>query len=366
MNILLVEDSEHFRTAIVAMLNYWSNTSCDIKCAGSLAEGKRAVEKGSFDLILLDLQLPDSHSINTLSELRRRSTNIPIVVLTGSDDAELGVAAMQAGAQDYIVKTDVNARVLQRCISYAMERSRRQALEQERIHLLEEREEFMATLTHDLKNPLIGSNRVLKLLEDELIGPQNAEQKKMLRKLAQSNTALLSMIQNIIELYRYEKDVHTLLRENTDLSELVSSYLAEISPLIEEKALHLNAQLNDSTVVQVDQLSIRRVVQNLVDNAVKFSPEGGSITVKVWPDDERINLQVTDSGPGVPQAERGHLFQRFWQGGAGKAYTPGTGLGLYLCRQIVEAHAGEICYNDQESAGASFLVRLPSQAAMCN
>jgi signal transduction histidine kinase len=96
-----------------------------------------------------------------------------------------------------------------------------------------------------------------------------------------------------------------------------------------------------------------------MDNAIKFSPEGGLVTVKLWQDLDEAVLEVSDCGPGVAEEDKLRLFQRFWQGRMGRLHSAGTGLGLYLSRQIVEAHEGRIKYSSKEREGAIFTVSLP-------
>ncbi|HEY9715950.1 MAG TPA: ATP-binding protein [Trichormus sp.] len=360
IRILLIEDHVVFSKAVTAMISLSTQADARVVVANRLNSGLLMLTKENFDLVLLDLNLPDSHGITTLVKVREQSPKAPIVVLTGHDDERAAIEALSLGAQDYLVKGDVNARQLNRTISYAIERKKLQSVEAERLRLYEQREDFMATLTHDLKNPLIGANRLLESITKGHVGEISPDIRDLLLVVHEGNAALLNMICNLLEVYRYEKDIHTLIRENTDLAKLIRKYLTEAEPLIQQRGLKLETQIVDSpSPVFADQNAILRVVQNLIDNAIKFSPEGGLVTVKLWQDQDEAVLEVSDNGPGVAEEDKFRLFQRFWQGRMGRLHSAGTGLGLYLSRQIVEAHEGRIKYSSNDREGAIFTVSLP-------
>ncbi|HEY9778236.1 MAG TPA: hybrid sensor histidine kinase/response regulator [Planktothrix sp.] len=360
ITILLIEDSDAFSRAVSAMLGLYAPVTTTVVMADKLAKGLELLGQRSFDLVLLDLTLPDSHGLETLEQVRAASPSVPVVVLTGLTDEHLAVDALGIGAQDYLLKGDINARELNRTVVFALERKRLQRAESERIKLYEQREDFMATLTHDLKNPLIGANRVLELVCTGQAGDVSHESVHLLQKVRESNSALLAMIRNLVEVYRYEKDINTLIRENTDLSHLVRKYLDEVEPLFQERGVTVHSEFQEHPQkIFADQHAILRVVQNLVENAIKFSPSGGMVSVKLWQDDRLAMLAVSDNGPGIAEADIQRLFQRFWQGHAGRTHTVGTGLGLYLCRQIVEAHDGRISCTSKEREGSTFTVSLP-------
>jgi two-component system, sensor histidine kinase and response regulator len=358
--ILVVEDSVSFATALAAMLVSNPPIPLDVSVTYTLKSALEKLKQAQFDLIITDLDLPDSRHMETVSRLNEAAPNIPVIVLTGSETDNLGITAIQSGAQDYLLKGDLKPGQLHRAVVYALERSRAQSLEKERIKLYKEREDFMATLTHDLKNPLLGANRILQMLADETLGPLNDKQRDVLEKLVDSNRGLLMMIRNLLEVYRYEKDSATVCKEITDLRRLLVSYIDEIEPSIEHKGIQLITEVPQAMdEVCADPNSMLRVFQNLVENAVKFTPCGGRITLRLWQDHDKALFEISDTGPGIPPQERAELFQRFHQGQLGQRCSPGTGLGLYLCRQIVEAHHGDIRFSEGKDDGTTFRVEIP-------
>jgi PAS domain S-box-containing protein len=230
----------------------------------------------------------------------------------------------------------------------------------ERVKLAKQREDFVATLTHDLKNPLIGQDRLLDLILGQHVGPMVGEQADMLSLLKAGTREMLELIGTLLEVYRYDEGSPQLRLEQVDLMDLVNGCIAQASPLAEANKTKINLNLPVSLPrLLADQIALRRVVKNLLDNAIKFTPAGGTIEVSCVPTGEMLTIIVEDSGTGIPAEEQPKLFQRFAQGRSGRRQSAGTGLGLYLCRQIVEAHGGKIACSSEEGRGSKFLFTIP-------
>ncbi|HEY9685219.1 MAG TPA: hybrid sensor histidine kinase/response regulator [Oculatellaceae cyanobacterium] len=357
ISILLVEDNPADAIYVEEVLSHESHTVTTVQ---RLGDAKNRVLAEKFDIVLLDLSLPDGQGMETFLSLNEYLTVTPVIILTGLDDEDTSLQAVKLGAQDYILKKEMTEYQLSRAIRYAIERKQSEESHM-RLAVLEQREEFMATLTHDLKVPLIGANRILELMAAETWGKVNPEQIQLLLQMRDNNKQLLSMVQNLIEVYRFEREANSVNLERTNLVKTIRSCIADIEPIVKNRNIELKTDFRDVDAdVVADGVAIRRVVQNLLDNAVKFTPRGGSITVSTQPAEDFVSMEVADTGPGVPESERDRLFKRFSQGTTGRKYTPGTGLGLYLCKQIVEAHKGEITFASREEKGSTFRVKLPA------
>ena len=355
ISVLLVEDSLPDVRYVKEML---APPSYIVVHKKTLCDAHELTEGASCDVVLLDLSLPDAHGIETLLDMLQHMPSIPIIVLTGLDDEDVAIEAVKLGAQDYILKKEINEYTLTRTIRYAIERKQKEA-DAQRLVVLEQHEEFMATLTHDLKNPLIGANRILELLAEQALGKVSIEQAKILLQLRDSNKLLLSMIQNLIEVYKFEKNAKAVCLENTNLYKIVTSCIDDIAPIAENREIEIVPELQDNIKdVLVDATAIRRVLQNLLDNALKFTPAGGKIRLTLKALNGTVIIEITDTGPGISQEEQKLLFQRFSQGQLGRKYTPGTGLGLFLCKQIVDAHQGKITCLSAEGTGTTFRIEL--------
>ncbi|HEY9732548.1 MAG TPA: ATP-binding protein [Drouetiella sp.] len=231
----------------------------------------------------------------------------------------------------------------------------------DRVQLQQQREDFVATLTHDLKTPVSATNRAVKLLLDGDFGELNSEQREILSTLLQSNTTLYSLVQTLLDVYRFDSGVKEMQMMPCDLSSLVAQFVTEVMPLAQERKIELITVLPETTrEISCDREEIRRVVQNLIDNSLKFTPSGGKIKVELSQNPDTTTLTVSDTGRGIPPENMAKLFQRFWQAGSSGRYYASTGLGLYLSRKIVEGHGGQIWCESQAGKGSQFTVELPS------
>lgn len=227
-----------------------------------------------------------------------------------------------------------------------------------RLELFNQREEFMASLTHDLKSPLIAANRILELMAAKAWGPISDDQSDLLIQLRDSNKTLLSMISSLLDVYRFERDLDSLELETIDLCEIVSSCLNNIYAIAVSRRINLLHEMPEKAFVKADSLAIRRVFQNVLDNALKFTPDNGRIQVKLNVGTNSIVVSIEDTGPGIADGDQARLFQRFAKGKSHQAMQ-GTGLGLYLCKQIVDAHGGKIFYEPAQPIGSKFKIQLP-------
>jgi len=231
----------------------------------------------------------------------------------------------------------------------------------DRVLLHHQREDFVATLTHDLKTPVLANNRAVGYLIDGDFGPVSDEQKEVLSTILQSNNALYSLVQTLLDVYKFDSGVKEFHMRNCNLAAILTQMVTEIMPLAQDRGVSLTAILPaDTNEVVCDEAEIRRLLQNLIDNSLKFTPSGGSITVSISQDTDKTLLTVKDTGKGIPEENKPKLFQRFWQAGSTGRYYASTGLGLYLCRRITEGHNGRIWCESTLGMGSVFHVELPN------
>lgn len=229
----------------------------------------------------------------------------------------------------------------------------------DRVLLQQQREDFVATLTHDLKTPVLATNRAVKFFLEGDFGSISDEQKEVLETILHSNTSLYSLVQTLLEVYRFDSGVKQLMRTHCNIAGIITQMVTEIMPLAQHKGVELKAVLPaDAVDIKCDEEEIRRVLQNLIDNSLKFTPAGGSITVSMEQSEHNTKVTVTDTGRGIPEENKPKLFQRFWQAGSTGRYYASTGLGLYLCRRIMEAHDGRIWCESKEGEGSSFHIEF--------
>jgi protein-histidine pros-kinase len=226
--------------------------------------------------------------------------------------------------------------------------------------LMEQREDYVATLTHDLKTPILAANRAIKLLVDGDFGELNTAQSQILRTILDSNDGMFNLVRTLLDVYRYESGVKTLDIGEYDLAQFAAQLVEELKPIAEEKKISILTEFpSEPVMVKCDADEIRRVMQNVIDNAFKYTPDGGRVCVTLKREGEQISCSVADNGRGISESDQNQLFQRFWKQGSGGRQYASTGLGLYLCRKIVELHGGKIGCTSKLGEGSAFTFTLP-------
>lgn len=323
------------------------------------------IQKSPPQLVLLDVMMPgmDGFEVTRIIRAQQKSETlpfIPILLITAYDEPSVA-RGLDIGADDFIRKPVEFDELLARVRSLI----RLKHSVDERDEIARQREDFVSRLTHDLRTPLVAADRMLDLMQQGYLGELSEEMQEVVVTMASSNKNLLAMVNQLLEVYRYEAGRKALTFKPTNLLEVAQEVIQALTPLAEEKGLQLTLQEENtdfSYVVQGDRLELNRIITNLVGNAIKFTDDGsvmvllsGSLPEQTNP----ITITVTDTGPGIPPDTQADLFQRFQQGRHGRS---GSGLGLYLSHRIVEAHGGELSCLSEVGQGSSFIVKLPASA----
>ena len=226
------------------------------------------------------------------------------------------------------------------------------------------KDEFVALVSHELRTPLTSILGYLELLLDRDAGEISAEQAHFLNVIDRNAKRLLRLVGDLLFVAQIEAGTFALENERVDLTQLVADCIETANPTALEKELELSLEGHDSAEVVGDRTRLAQLLDNLVSNAIKFTPEGGRVAVRLWRDDSEVRLEVADSGIGIAAEEQGRLFQRFFRTAeATRLAIQGTGLGLTITKAIAEAHGGEIQLVSEPGRGTTFIVRIPVEGA---
>jgi two-component system sensor histidine kinase GlrK len=222
---------------------------------------------------------------------------------------------------------------------------------------------FVSSVSHELKSPIASSREIVQVLMEEIPGPLNPEQKRLLDLMGRSSGRLSSMVGSLLDVARMEAGTMSYEMRQVDVVSLVGSTLEEFEISLNERGLEATSDLPDGPlIVDCDKDRIVQVLGNLIDNAMKFSPRGSRIMVSIETgasgDRATALLSVVDFGPGVPDAHKERIFARFQQVQPQSGMNHGVGLGLAICRSIIDAHGGKIWVEDNPEGGSAFRVRL--------
>lgn len=220
------------------------------------------------------------------------------------------------------------------------------------------KEDFVATLTHDLKVPIVAEANILNFLIDGKFGEITEKQKFALLNMQASNQELIELVQIVLETYKIKETGIPLLKENIKLNEFLSEVVNEVQPIATNSGLSINFVPDKNLSVSADKMQLERVVKNLISNAISHSNTKKDIDIKIDEIPGFITISVIDYGLGIPEAEQKMIFNKYYSA-AKKFRKIGTGLGLYLSQQIVQSHGGEITIDSEENVRTEFCIKLP-------
>lgn len=216
------------------------------------------------------------------------------------------------------------------------------------------RDDFIATLTHDLRTPILAAIQTLKFFLDGALGELDEKQKLLLSTMQKSNEDLLGLVNALLEVYKYDAEKLILNKSEFNIYELAKLVYDEVKPLADSKNIELLIDCNnENLIITADRSEIRRVICNLLGNAISYTPEGGKVVITIKNEGNDLIFSVSDTGCGIPTEDIPNMFQRFSQG-TSKKRSAGTGLGLYLSRQIIESHGGKIWLESILNKGSEF------------
>jgi signal transduction histidine kinase len=222
------------------------------------------------------------------------------------------------------------------------------------------KDEFVALISHDLRTPLTSITGYVELLESDDTGPLNDEQRRFLAIVGRNAERLFHLVNDLLFAARLQAGPLELELDDVDLAAVARESVAGAGPDAESRGIVLELVVGGEAAVLGESGRLTQLLDNLVSNAIKFSPDGSTVTIRVAAEDGMVVLEVADSGIGIPETERSRLFERFFRAStAVSRQIPGTGLGLYIAQAIVAAHGGQIAVESEVGQGTTFRIELP-------
>lgn len=378
MRILLVEDNPTDALLVEAALEDSKVPLSVFVHVETLAQAEVQIRAASFDVILVDLNVPDGQGLGNFERIQRAAPPVPVIVLTGVADEQTALDAIQRGAADYLIKGQTETAILDRSIRYSIERKRnekqRLALERAEIKRAEAeasnraKDEFLAMLSHELRTPLNAILGWTSLLQAEsLDAPTTAQALDIIERNARVQAQL---IEDLLDVSRIVAGNLSIERVNVDFNSLVSAACETLALTFNAKNQRLSLELESLPKICGDAMRLQQVIWNLLTNAIKFTPENGEIVLRtLFEDGEKPTaiLEVCDTGQGIEPEFLPHIFERFRQAdGSTTRRHGGLGLGLAIAKNVVELHGGAIsAQSDGKNRGTTFCVRLPLASREC-
>jgi signal transduction histidine kinase len=221
--------------------------------------------------------------------------------------------------------------------------------------------EFVRMVTHEFRSPLSAVQSMLRLLELGVVGPLGEKQRDLVERSQRRISALLAMVGDLLELAAGKMEMLQGEKTRVDLNQIIAKVTDLMRTGAEEKDIDYRIEVGEEPLILIGfEDGLERVVMNLVSNAIKYTPQGGSVTVRAWSEDGRIRLEVSDTGIGIPEEALPRIFTEFYRAKNAKAMNvEGTGLGLVIAKDVIEQHGGEISVRSVVGEGSTFSVSLP-------
>lgn len=375
IRVLVVDDNPADSDFVKEVLSEQKKPSFHTATCDRLETAMEMLRRSEFDVVLLDLGLPDSQGIETYNKLAFKFPHVAIIINTDRDDNELALNAIYAGAQDYIIKSDLEGRLVSRIIQYAIERKwldeeRNSIIAKEQVARAEAeaailaRDEFLGIASHELRTPITSLRLQSQLItrvfrsgkEQEII----TKGQRLAKTFDKQTDRLAALVENLLDISRINAGRLLLDFAPVDLNEVVQDLLERFEEQLKKAKCEVLFQQVPGLIGSWDRFRIEQVVTNLLTNAMKYGA-GKPIEIRVEKTDTMARLVVEDHGIGIKKKDLPRIFGRFERIVRPGQFS-GLGLGLYIVRQIVNAHHGKIYVESEFGKGSKFIVELHLKA----
>lgn len=330
----------------------------EVVVASGGQQALRRMEARLPDLILLDVLMPGLNGIETCQKIKEKPEwqDIPIIFLSAADDKTLIVQALETGGVDYVTKPFSRAELLSRVRTHLSLKAARDQLKA----LAEDKDELLGILTHDLKNHLGGMQMSAQLLRDRAERLPDDNSRRLVDNILHSTTQMLAFVKEFLANASAERQQQIKLQQ-VDLADAITLALRQYRVAADRKRLHFAWSPPPQPVrALAEPVALNQVLENLISNAVKFSPHGRTITLTAKGDGDYSAVCVADEGPGFTDEDRSKMFRRYARLSARPTGgEPSTGLGLSIVKKLTEAMHGRLSVDTAPGGGANFTVRLP-------
>ncbi len=349
IKVLLIEDNPGDARLISEMLAEARGVNFDLECTNRLSPGLKRIGAGGIDVILSDLSLPDSQGLDTFAEVNAQAPSLPIIVLSGLDDEELAVKAVQEGAQDYLVKGQVDSSLLVRSIRYAIERkvTQEQLIQSEKLAGIGT---LASGIAHEINNPLAGIVGFAEILMNEKNQEKTRKYAKIILKEAERTANIIRWLSS------YSRQAKDSNINDVVLSQVIEEALEALKHTRKSYDIEIVKEYQKTPTIKGNRSELQQIFVNLMNNAVDAMPNGGRLRLSTAMKDGFVEARVSDNGMGIPKEKITRIFDPFF---TMKEVGEGTGLGLYVTSMIVKKHHGTIDVNSEVGKGTTFTLGFP-------
>lgn len=356
IRVLVVDDDEDDFFILKRLFGSMKGAEYEVEWTPSSDEGIRLVKEARHDVYLIDYRIDARTGLDVLQEADAMDRPEPFILLTGVGDHDIERESLQLAASDYIVKKDLTSEALARTIYYALGRKEQ---EQQKIDQLVElnktKDEFISIASHQLRTPATTVKQYIAMVADGFGGDLTEKQQMLLTKAYDSNERQLTIINDLLKVAQIDAGRMELVRRPINLSAFLRDTAEDFKPLFAGAGQLLETDISDGISWMTDETAFRMIVDNLLENAKKYSRKGAKTTLCLESKDGETTIAVVDEGVGVTDPEK--LFQKFSRiENELSTIVGGTGLGLYWARSVAHLMGATLRYERNDSGGSSFIL----------
>ncbi|MEO0560699.1 MAG: ATP-binding protein [Chloroflexota bacterium] len=364
--VLMIDDEQASYEFVQDMLAYQPGGEFEVTWVAEFEEAIEHVFSDAYDVCLLDYNLGGFTGVEFLKHVLEKGSRLPFILLTGQGSQEIDLSALRAGAAEYLDKSTLKPAVVARTIRYAVRQQRdkneladlyRQVSELEQL-----KTDMIRIAAHDLRTPLMTVLNYAQFLQKDTDHPLQDYQQGYAEEIVSGVRRMQQIISDILSLERIQETPEDRYQDTVDLLEIVQSATGTAAP--PDRDLTITQDLiNGPVMVRGDAAQLREASTNLFHNAIKYTPDGGSIHITLGVHGDEVLFAVADTGYGIPDDMQERLFQPFYRAKSKETRRiAGTGLGLHLVRNIIRRHRGDVFFESIYREGSTFGYRLPVAA----
>ncbi|MBN2012008.1 hybrid sensor histidine kinase/response regulator [candidate division KSB1 bacterium] len=370
--LLVVDDEEIVRKSCAAVLR---RAGYQVDTEENGVKALQALAKGSYDIVLVDLKMPLMNGLELLKTIRRDFPHVQVIIMTGYATVENAIFAMKEGAYDFVLKpfkADQLQMIVNRCaktLDLNSEIKELKLANQKLKELQEMKDKFIAITSHELRTPVSHIKGYLSILNDTSYVDITPEERGDFMNIIQTAISdLENIVHNMFDILQFESGHFQLHPEPFVLDTLIGQVVHEYNYILKQRNIHLNNnELHASREIYADRTKIKQVVVELLQNAIRFTPDGGQISIRTAQRRQLCELKISDTGVGIHEENIGKIFEKFYEvqntdyhsSSKTKFMGGGIGLGLSIVKAIVEAHQGRISVTSEPGNGSEFTMVLP-------
>ena len=372
-NILVIEDEDQVRQSYDDMFSFFGY---DVESVPNGREGMSRITKKDYDIVVTDLNMPEMNGIEVLKYIKKKKPYIEVIVITGYATLENAIEAMKVGAYDYFAKPiDIEhvRIVLSKCVQQIQSRKENEelrSLTQRLKELNELKDKFITITNHELRTPVTVLKGYIELIDYFLEDNRNENINDAIEIVNETMRELVGIVEQMHDISSFDYGKKHMVTVDVEIEKILELIYKEMKVLFEKRKIKFDLNLDRSgLVVSGDDKQLKRSLRELLQNALKFTPEGGHVELEysINKKNKKLYIKVKDNGIGVPSNKLDLIFEPFYEvqnvinhmTSKTEFMGGGIGLGLTLAKEVFESHEGELLLESEENRGSTFTVVLP-------